>query len=100
MPTDVAAVKRDPKLKLAMDNSLAYEGITFNVGNGPAAKTLIGGSALVRRAFQLAIDPKALIQVVYDGMYTPTAQANPPSSPYLSSRCSRPPATSPKRRRC
>ncbi|HEY8290696.1 MAG TPA: ABC transporter substrate-binding protein [Acetobacteraceae bacterium] len=82
VPTDVAAVKRDPKLKLAIDNSLAYEGITFNVGNGPAAKTLTGGSALVRRAFQLAIDPKALIQVVYDGMYTPTAQANPPSSPY------------------
>ncbi len=82
VPTDVPAVKHDPTLKLATDHSLAYEGITFNVGNGPAAKSPVGQSALVRRAFQLAIDPKALIQVVYDGMYTAVAQANPPSSPY------------------
>ncbi|HUZ63275.1 MAG TPA: ABC transporter substrate-binding protein, partial [Acetobacteraceae bacterium] len=82
VPTDVAAIQHDAKLKLAMDNSLAYEGITFNTGNGPDAKSVIGQSALVRRAFQLAIDRKALIQVVYNGMYAPTAQANPPASPY------------------
>ena len=82
LPTDVAAVRRDPKLKLAIQDSLMYEGITFNTGNGPAANTTIGQNALVRRAFELAIDRTALIQVVYNGMYTPTAQANPPGSPY------------------
>jgi peptide/nickel transport system substrate-binding protein len=82
LPTDVAAVQHDPKLKIAMQDSLAYEGITFNTGNGPAANTTIGQNALVRRAFELAIDRTALNQVVYSGMYTPTAQANPPSSPY------------------
>jgi peptide/nickel transport system substrate-binding protein len=81
-PTDVAAVKADPKLKLAIGDGLAYTGINFNVNNGPAAKTIIGENALVRRAFELAIDRKALIQVAYNGMFTPTAQANPPSSPF------------------
>ena len=36
----------------------------------------------MRRAFELAIDRTALISVVYNGMFTPTAQANPPSSPF------------------
>src|SRR5690242_14687035 len=30
-----------------------------------------------------SIDREALIQVVYAGMYTPTVQANPPSSPFF-----------------
>ncbi len=82
VPTDVPAVQKDAKLKLAIDNSLAYGGITFNVGNGPQANTPVGQSALVRQAFELAIDRTALIQVVYDGLYAPVAQANPPNSPY------------------
>jgi peptide/nickel transport system substrate-binding protein len=82
VPTDVPAVRKDPKLKLAMDDSLGYEGITFNTGNGPMAKSPIGESADLRRAFELAIDRKALIQVVYNGLYTAIAQANPPISPF------------------
>ncbi|HVB69856.1 MAG TPA: ABC transporter substrate-binding protein [Acetobacteraceae bacterium] len=82
VPTDVPLVKQDPKLRIAMDTSLAYNGITFNTGNGPAAKTAIGEHASLRRAFELGIDRTALIQVVYDGLYTPIAQANPPSSKF------------------
>ncbi|MCW3476184.1 ABC transporter substrate-binding protein [Limobrevibacterium gyesilva] len=81
VPTDMQAVERDPKLKLAIGDSLAYTGITINTGNGPAANTAIGQNALVRQAFELAIDKPALIQVVYNGLFNPTAQANPPSSP-------------------
>jgi peptide/nickel transport system substrate-binding protein len=91
LPTDVPAVRRDTKLKLAIDDSLAYEGITFNTGNGPAAKTTIGQSALVRRAFELTIDRRALIEVVYAGMYAPTSQANPPGSPYYDGSVRLPP---------
>jgi len=83
LPTDVPAVRKDPRLKVAIDDSLAYEGITINTGNGPAAKTTLGQNALVRRAFELSVDRTALIQVVYNGMFTPTAQANPPSSPFF-----------------
>src|SRR5215469_5336655 len=82
VPTDVPAVERDPKLKTAIDDSLAYTGITVNTGNGSAQDTTLGKNALVRQAFELSIDRDALIQVVYSGMYTPTAQANPPSSPF------------------
>ena len=80
--SDVAAVRADKKLKLAIGDGLAYTGINFNVNNGAGADTPIGHSALIRQAFELAIDRKALIDVVYNGMFSPTVQANPPSSPY------------------
>ncbi len=80
LPTDVAAVEKDPKLRIAMDTSLWYQGITFNLGNGKQAKNPIGEHAKLRQAFQAAIDRKALIHVVYDGLYTPVAQAETPSS--------------------
>jgi peptide/nickel transport system substrate-binding protein len=83
LPTDVAAVQKDPNLKVAIDDSLAYEGITINTDNGSAAKTTLGQNALVRQAFELSLDRAALIQVVYNGMFTPTAQANPPASPFF-----------------
>ena len=75
-------MRRDPKLTLAIGDGLTYQGITVNTGNSPAANTPLGQQVLVRQAFELAIDRKALIDVVYDGLYTPTVQANPPSSPY------------------
>ena len=80
VPTDVAAVQHDPKLRIVMDTSLANNGITFNTGNGPASKSALGSHKRLRRAFDLAIDRQALINVVYNGLYTPIAQANPPSS--------------------
>jgi peptide/nickel transport system substrate-binding protein len=82
LPTDIGQVESDPKLKLAIDDSLGYVGITLNTGNGAAANTALGQNALVRQAFELSIDRAALIQVVYNGVFTPSVQANPASSPY------------------
>ncbi len=82
IPTDTDAVKRDPKLRLVTTNGLGYESITYNVGNGPQAKTDLGQSALVRQAFDASIDREALLQVVYNGMYPPAGQAVPPESPF------------------
>ena len=82
VPTDIPAVRGDSRLKLAIGDSLWYQGTTFNLGNGPQADTPAGRSALVRHAFELSLDRSAIIQVVYDGLYTPVAQANSPSSPY------------------
>ncbi|MGI4798414.1 MAG: ABC transporter substrate-binding protein, partial [Janthinobacterium lividum] len=81
IPTDVDAVKKDPKLKLAMTDSLQYQEIEFNVGNGARAMSPIGKDARVRRAFELAIDREALIQVVFNGLYAPAAQGITPASP-------------------
>jgi peptide/nickel transport system substrate-binding protein len=91
-PTDVEAVRRDGKLKLAMVDGLGYTGINFNVNNGPAAQTVIGQNALVRQAFEAAIDRKALVEVVFNGMFTPTIQANSPSSPFYVPRLPAPAA--------
>jgi peptide/nickel transport system substrate-binding protein len=81
-PTDVAAVKRDPKLKLVTSDSLGFQGLSFNTGTGSAGKMPLARDARVRKAFELAIDRDALLQVVFDSMYKPTAQAISPVSPY------------------
>jgi peptide/nickel transport system substrate-binding protein len=82
VPTDAAAVKADAKLRLVISDSLGYFGITNNTDNGPQSKNPYGQNALVRQAFDLAIDRQALVNVVYNGMYQPSVQAVPASSPF------------------
>jgi peptide/nickel transport system substrate-binding protein len=82
LPTDTAAVKADPRLRLVVSDALGYFSITNNLANGPRADNPYGKNALVRQALDLSIDRAALIQVVFNGMYVPTAQAVPPSSPF------------------
>ena len=82
LPTDVATVERDPKLRVTGVTSLANISLNFNVANGPASQSPIGQHAGLRRAFELALDRTALINVVYNGLYTPIAQANSPSSQF------------------
>jgi len=82
LPTDVAAVKADKNLRIVTSPALGWQSITYNLDNGPAAKSPIGQSALLRQAFDAAIDREALVQVVYNGMYAPTIQAVTPASPF------------------
>lgn len=81
-PTDVPTVQRNARLKVHIGDELGYQSITINIGNGDRANTPMGKDARVRRAFDLAIDRATIVQVVYNGMYSPTAQAVPPASPY------------------
>jgi len=82
LPTDVAAVKADTKLRLTTSPGLGYEGITFNIDHGDRSKAPINQNALLRQAFEAAIDRQALVEVVYAGMYQPNAQAISPASPF------------------
>lgn len=82
LPTDVDAVRKNPKLKLIVADSLAYQTIEFNAANGPRANNPFGTDARVRRAFELSLDREALTQVVYAGIFTPTDQTAPPPSPF------------------
>ncbi|MEI7711373.1 MAG: ABC transporter substrate-binding protein [Rhodospirillales bacterium] len=82
LPTDVATLKTDAKLRVVTSSALGYEGITFNIANGDRAKSPIGQSALLRQAFEAAIDRQALVDVVFSGMYRPNAQAVSPASPF------------------
>jgi peptide/nickel transport system substrate-binding protein len=82
VPSDVDAVKHDPKLQLFLSDALGYWDIDINVGHGARASSPIGQDVRVRQALSLAIDRTALIQVVYNGMYTPIGQGVAPSSPF------------------
>jgi peptide/nickel transport system substrate-binding protein len=81
LATDADTVKKDSKLKLAAVTELGYQGITMNVGNGPRSKTPFGQDARVRRAFELAIDRQAIVQVVFNGEFTPGNQWVSPGHP-------------------
>ena len=82
VPTDVPAVEGNKALRMASSDSLGFQTIEFNVGNGARANTPIGMDSRVRRAFELSIDRDALVQVVYNGLYATTAQAVSPASPF------------------
>jgi peptide/nickel transport system substrate-binding protein len=80
---DATAVKQDPKLRLILSDALGYFGISNNVANGQRANNPYGQNALVRQALDAAIDRAALVNVVFNGVYVPTVQAVPPSSPFF-----------------
>ena len=82
LPTDVAQVKADAKLRIVTSPALGYEAIFFNLANGDRAKSPLGQNKLLRQAFEAAIDRQALVDVVFNGMYTPTAQAVSAASPF------------------
>jgi peptide/nickel transport system substrate-binding protein len=82
VPSDAAAVKSDPRLRLVVSDALGYFGITNNLANGPRANNPYGKNALVRQALDLAIDREALVKVVFNDMYSPGVQAVPASSPF------------------
>jgi peptide/nickel transport system substrate-binding protein len=90
-PTDTAAVKADKKLRLLVYESLGYFGITNNLANGPQADNPYGKNALVRQAFDAALDRQALVQVVYNGMYEPSVEAIPSTSPFYDPNVKVPP---------
>ncbi|MEJ0019619.1 MAG: ABC transporter substrate-binding protein [Acetobacteraceae bacterium] len=81
-PTDVAAVKTDPKLKLVVSDALGYGSISNNLDYGPRSNTPYGKNKLVRQAFDAAIDRAALVSVVFSDMYAPSVQPVSPSSPF------------------
>lgn len=81
-PTDLATVRKDPKLALASIIELGYIGLTVNVNNGPKAKNPIGEDPRIRQALSLAIDRQALNQVVFNGEFAPGNQWLPPTNPY------------------
>ncbi|MCX7384059.1 MAG: ABC transporter substrate-binding protein, partial [Alphaproteobacteria bacterium] len=80
--TDVAAIKADKRLVGLVYPGLGFQSLNINVGNGPKSKSPIGSNALVRRAFEAAIDREALAQVVYNGLYAPLAQGMTTSNPF------------------
>jgi len=80
--TDVDTVKRDGRLKLGEITGLGYIGVTTNLNNGARSKNPLGQDPRVRQALELSIDRTALNQVVFNGLFQPGNQWEPPGNPY------------------
>ena len=80
--TDLDAVRKDSRLKLAATNGLGYSGIGINVANGKRSKMPLGQDARVRQALELSIDRMVFNQVVFNGEFEPGNQWVAPSNPY------------------
>jgi len=79
-PTDIAAVRADPKLKLVTATALAYETISLNVAHGPRAATF--ADPRVRLALAASIDRSVLNKVVLAGQFVPSNQFEAPGTRY------------------
>jgi peptide/nickel transport system substrate-binding protein len=83
LATDLKEIKADPKLKLATQIEIGYQGLTLNLANGEAGKNgPFGKDARVRQALEAAIDRKALSDVVFNGEYLPGNQWVSPKNAY------------------
>jgi peptide/nickel transport system substrate-binding protein len=81
-PTDLDAVRGDPRLKLVESPSLAYYNLFINLNGGERANTPLGKNEKVREALEAAIDRSVINQVVFNGEYIPSNQPVPPGSTY------------------
>jgi peptide/nickel transport system substrate-binding protein len=76
-PTDVATVKKNPKLTLISEPALAYYSMSINLAADSPLK-----DARVREALEAAIDRTVINQVVMDGQFIPSNQFEAPGSRY------------------
>jgi peptide/nickel transport system substrate-binding protein len=81
-PTDLKTVRDDANLTLHAGQGLAVAHLMFNVGAGAKADTPLGKSAVLRQAFELAIDRTVINRVAFNGEFLADNQMIPPSSPF------------------
>ncbi len=81
-PTDVAAVKANPRLRLLSTPAIGFQLISFNTAHGPESATPIGQDKRIRAAFEKSIDRAVINQVVFEGGYVPSNQTEAPGSRY------------------
>jgi peptide/nickel transport system substrate-binding protein len=81
-PADIAAISKDKRFKVSKIAEMGYQGIDFNVGNGEFAAKSPVRDARVREAFELAIDRKALVEVVMEEQADAGNQWVAPRSPW------------------
>jgi peptide/nickel transport system substrate-binding protein len=82
LASDVATLKSDRRLKVAIGPSLMYYGITFNMAHEPGGNPDFQKHPELRAALDAAIDRNAINQVIYDGNATVGNQAVAPTSPW------------------
>ena len=81
------SLKQDAKLSVLESPSLGYQGVTFNVGNVAVSASRTqdlnepyAKDPRIRQAFEYAIDRKALVDNVFDGLFDPACGPVAPQS--------------------
>ncbi|MEV4619228.1 ABC transporter substrate-binding protein [Asanoa sp. NPDC049573] len=88
---DVDSLRKESSLTVLRSQSLGYQGITINVGNADGIgkptrqiDTPIAKNKQVRQAFEYAIDRKALVNAVFNGIAAPACGPISPASAFSS----------------
>jgi peptide/nickel transport system substrate-binding protein len=83
LATDLKEMRADPKLKVAAQIDIGYQGLTLNLANGEAGRDgPFGKDPRVRLSLEAAIDRKVLSDVVFNGEVLPGNQWVNPKNPY------------------
>jgi peptide/nickel transport system substrate-binding protein len=80
--TDLARGQADKRIVMYTVPSLSYNHLHINTNKPPRNNTPLAQNAKLREALDLAIDRKALVQAVSNGVFLPGNQLEPPTSPY------------------
>ena len=88
--TQLAGIRADSKLRIIKQTGLGYQGLTLNIGNKNGllkgysnVGTPIASNANLRKAFEEAIDRKAMNKVVFGGTVLPGCGPISPSSAWF-----------------
>ncbi|RAO47839.1 Glutathione-binding protein GsiB [Micromonospora saelicesensis] len=99
---DVASLRQDAAVSVLQSQSLGYQGLTINIGNvdgvGTAPKAInrpLAQNAKVRQAFEHAIDRKALVDAVFNGLHAAACSPISPASTFSSPEAQTCPAHDP-----
>ncbi|WP_328415773.1 ABC transporter substrate-binding protein [Micromonospora sp. NBC_00389] len=99
---DVASLRQDAAVSVLQSQSLGYQGLTINIGNvdgvGTPAKPInrpFAQNAKVRQAFEHAIDRKALVDAVFNGIHAAACSPISPASTFSSPEAQTCPAHDP-----
>ena len=84
LATDLKQIKADPKLKLATEIEIGFQGLNVNLGVGPLGKEgpFGKGGPKAMQALEAAIDRDAINQVAFNGEYLSGNQWVSPKNPY------------------
>ncbi|MGQ5261085.1 ABC transporter substrate-binding protein [Micromonospora sp. ZYX-F-536] len=101
---DVASLRQEAAVSVLQSQSLGYQGLTINTGNvdgvGTAPKPInrpLAQNAKVRQAFEHAIDRKALVDAVFNGLHAVACSPISPASPFSSPEAQTCPAHDPEK---
>ncbi|MET8310207.1 MULTISPECIES: ABC transporter substrate-binding protein [unclassified Micromonospora] len=99
---DVASLRQDAAVSVLQSQSLGYQGLTINIGNvdgiGTPPKPInrpLAQNAKVRQAFEHAIDRKALVDAVFNGIHAAACSPISPASTFSSPEAQTCPAHDP-----